>query len=341
MIEVSLYAEKFIKRNEMKKLFTAIALSITSVVLFAQNTHEEFARNTAGWTDCREELSAKCPYYLYKNRDGQESVMRVQWSIDSTKFYVSEFYYWCKAASPQYCIQELWAQRSWPKSWYEKNASMFLDEAQKILWENKQRRKLEEKDAMSKQGWYLVGRYGYDRSIRLGEIRDSLMLLIGLLDDTDGNINLKYLAVEPSDYPSFEQKMSVVNEKFAQWTLTAQKNNVVNFKKTMPVNFGNEVGYLSVGLFEEYVTTELYAVFEVDDMGKCSLRIDFWEDYDPRSGSYESQLHEPYITFSSPEEFRDFYEQMKYSNAFENYKRVKEMVEAANRVEQNRDAMFN
>jgi hypothetical protein len=209
-----------------------------------------------------------------------------------------------------------------------------------LLREQKQQSDLESKDALSKQGLVLVGRF-YNKSIRLLEVRDSLSLFIGLEDDTNGNINLRYLRIEPSDYPAFEQKMSIVNEKFKSWAQTAKEDHVTKFKKKIPVDFDNEAGYFSMGFSNKYTYTDLYAVFEVDEKGESCLRIDNWEEYDSRNSSYESQMHSPYLYFYSPEDFSKFFELMKYENAVKNYKRVKAIADSENKAKQDQDAKFN
>ncbi|MBO6222452.1 MAG: hypothetical protein J6N56_01555 [Bacteroidales bacterium] len=178
----------------------------------------------------------------------------------------------------------------------------------------------------------LVGRFG-DCSVRVFRYKgtDSLVLCIGLLDDLDGNINLKYLRVEPEDWASFESKMAVVDEKFSKWAETARKENVKNFRKVVPVDFENIVGRFSFG-YRGYYETPLYAVFEVNENGKSILRLVDNEDYDRPSSL---------LWFYSPQEFHDLYELIRFDNASARFLEMESRVKALEQAEKDRDAKFD
>lgn len=205
-----------------------------------------------------------------------------------------------------------------------------------------------EPDELSSHGLVLVGRFGAsddltfkDRSVRVLELKERQDLAIGYTNDMGGNINLKYLRIEGPDWAAFEEKMAIVNEKFAKWTQTAKTDGVTNFKKTIPVDFENIVGKWSIGFTDGYWETKLYAVFEVDSAGGCTLRLDDWEEYDSRSSSYESQMHSPFFVFESPESFNVLYELIKVENVKKNYDQIKAKINAKLQAENDRDAKFD
>lgn len=294
------------------------------------NNYQSYMRNPEVWNSCLSDLNSNKKYYLNENR-----FYALEWSLGEIPGY--RYKDVCFKAIGGSSYLETYGETY---SSIESKKDNFFSETQKSEWEKAKQRKLEETDWLSKKGLILVGRLG-KRSVRIMEIRDSLSLLIGLIDDTDGNINLRYLRIEAKDYASFEQKMGIINEKFINWSQTAQKEKVTKFKKKIPVDFGDEVGYFTAGFINKWVSTELFAVFEVDDKGNPSLRLDNWEEYDPSNSSYESQMHEPYLVFCSPKDFSQLYELIKYDVASANYKRVKKIVDDANRAINERNAKFD
>ena len=303
------------------------------------NHYISYMRNADQWTSVVSELNNNYNYYVYSLGE-KEYVVEVKWEIKSLPDSPEEdVYYLAKAADGKSYIGNI-DEYGRTFSYVKLHPEEFLSKDGKIERENKLQSELERKDALSRQGLVLVGRF-YNKSIRLIEVRDSLSLFIGLEDDTDGNINLRYLRIEPSKYQAFEQKMSIVNEKFKSWAQTAKEDHVTNFKKKIPVDFENEAGYFSMGFSNKYTYTDLYAVFEVDEKGESRLRIDNWEEYDPGNSSYNSQMHTPYLYFYSPEDFAKFFELMRYDTAVKNYNRVKAIADAANKAVEDRDAKFN
>lgn len=205
-----------------------------------------------------------------------------------------------------------------------------------------------ELDALSENKWFLVGRFGEsddltykNRSVRVLELESRLDLAISYIEDTDGNINLKYIRIEGPDWAAFEEKMAFINEKFAKWTETAKAEGVTNFKKTIPVDFGEMPGKWSAGFSSRYVTTKLFARFEVDAEGNCTLRIDDWEEYDSSDSSYSSQMHEPFFVFRSPESFAVLYNLIKVENLNRNYEAMKAKLNAKNQAANDLDAKFD
>jgi hypothetical protein len=180
----------------------------------------------------------------------------------------------------------------------------------------------------------LVGRLGYI-SVRIGKADDKFLLFTSLHDDIEWPLDGRYLVISGEDYASFEKNMAIVNEKYAKWTQTAKTEGVKNFRKTI-VDFGDRIGRMS--LFKMRGTTKLYAVFEVDEMGKCLLKFGSQEIDDSQ---YAYSNYAPYYTFYSPEDFRKFYEITKYDNAMKNYEKIKAKVDAKKKSIEDRDAKFD
>lgn len=205
-----------------------------------------------------------------------------------------------------------------------------------------------EVDGLSEHGFILVGRFGTssdlsykDRSVRVLQLKSRNDLCIGYLDDMGGNINLKYLRIEGPDWAAFEEKMAVINEKFTKWTQTAKANGEKGFKKTIPVDFENKVGKFYLGFSDGYYDTELYAVFEVDSNGDCSLRLDDRENYDSRSSSFKDQMHTPFFVFRSPEAFTVLYELIKQENALATFASMQAKIDAKKKAEEDHNAMYD
>ena len=189
-------------------------------------------------------------------------------------------------------------------------------------------------DQLSENGVILVGRW-YNRSVRIQKDSDSFLLIISLHDDIEWPLDGKYLIILGEDYVSFEKNMAIVNEKYTKWTQTAKKDGEINFRKTI-VDFGDRIGRMS--LFQMIGTTKLYAVFEVDKNGNCLLKLGSQEIDD---SEYAYSNYEPYYTFNSPEDFRRFYEIIKYDNAMKNYEIMKAKVDAKKKARDARDAKFD
>ena len=191
-------------------------------------------------------------------------------------------------------------------------------------------------DQVSEQSeMLLVGRLGYI-SVRIGKPNDKeFFLLMSLHDDIEWPLDGRYLVVWGDDYASFEKNMAIVNEKFAKWTQTAKTDGEKNFRKTI-VDFGDKIGRMS--LFNMRGTTKLYAVFEVDENGECLLKFGSQEIDDSQ---YAYSNYAPYYTFYSPEDFRKFYEIIKYDNAMKNYKIMKSKLDAKKKAIEDRDAKFD
>ncbi|MBR6083386.1 MAG: hypothetical protein IKP62_10775 [Salinivirgaceae bacterium] len=190
-------------------------------------------------------------------------------------------------------------------------------------------------DQISESGMIFVGRCGYI-SARIHKNNDKeLLLLMSLHDDIKWPLDGKYLVVSGEDYASFEKNMAIVNEKYAKWTQTAKTDGVKNFRKTI-VDFGDKIGRMS--LFNMRGTTKLYAVFEVDENGKCLLKFGSQEIDD---SEYAYSNYAPYYTFYSPENFREFYEIIKYDNAMKNYKIMKSKLDAKKKSIEDRNAKFD
>src|SRR5574344_216705 len=299
-----------------------------------------YIRNAGQWEEEVSVLNNKYNYYINSIQREHGKPVEVKWQLrEAPQWDDNEVYYIANPVDGKAYVDNL-SSYGRTFSYIQSHPEEHMSKSDVLLREQKQQSDLESKDALSKQGLVLVGRF-YNKSIRLLEVRDSLSLFIGLEDDTNGNINLRYLRIEPSDYPAFEQKMSIVNEKFKSWAQTAKEDHVTKFKKKIPVDFDNEAGYFSMGFSNKYTYTDLYAVFEVDEKGESCLRIDNWEEYDARNSSYESQMHSPYLYFYSPEDFSKFFELMKYENAVKYYKRVKAIADSANKAKQDQDAKFN
>ena len=191
-------------------------------------------------------------------------------------------------------------------------------------------------DQVSEQSeMLLVGRWEYF-SARIYKANDKeFFLSMSLHDDIKWPLDGKYLMVMGEDYASFEKNMAIVNEKFAKWTQTAKIEGVKDFRKTI-VYFGDRIGRMS--LFEIRGMTKLYAVFEVDGNGKCLLKLGSQEIDDSQ---YSYSNYAPYYTFYSPEDFRKFYEIIKYDNAMKNYNIMKSKIDAKKKAIENRDAKFD
>ena len=190
-------------------------------------------------------------------------------------------------------------------------------------------------DQISESGMIFVGRCGYI-SARIHKNNDKeLLLLMSLHDDIKWPLDGKYLVVSGEDYASFEKNMAIVNEKYAKWTQTAKTDGVKNFRKTI-VDFGDRIGRMS--LFNMRGMTKLYAVFEVDEKGECLLKLGSQEIDDSK---YAYSNYEPYYIFYSPEDFREFYEIIKYDNAMKNYKIIKAKVDAKKKNIEDRNAKFD
>lgn len=176
------------------------------------------------------------------------------------------------------------------------------------------------------------------RVLRRGE--DSLDVLIGMGYEIghDNSIDMRYLRVEAKDYLSFKENISVVNEKYSKWTETAKSEGIKNFKKKIPVDFGEEVGYWAFVLYSQsfrYESTECYAIFEVDDEGNCTLRIDNVEEYKNKETNY----HRPFFVFYSPEAFNALYNII--SNVHKRYLQVKPLIDAHEKSIAERDSKFD
>ncbi len=203
-------------------------------------------------------------------------------------------------------------------------------------------------DDLSECGLIRIGSFGTGedsdtttlkvRVLRRGE--DSLDVLIGMGYEFghDKSIDMRYLRVEAKDYLSFKKNMSVVNEKYSKWTDTAKSEGIKNFKKKIPVDFGDEVGYWAFVLYYQdfrYESTKCYAIFEVDDEGNCTLRIDNVEEYETNGTNY----HRPFFVFYSPEAFDALYNII--SNVRDRYLQVKHLIDAHEKSIAERDAKFD
>ena len=203
----------------------------------------------------------------------------------------------------------------------------------------------QEVDNLSKDGLLLVGRFRpWEHedylSVRVYKPADQMMTLwIGLNGDMSGNINLRYLVIKDDDWKSFEENMAIVDEKFEKWSQMAVILDEKNFKKTIPVDFEHiTLASLWTG---HAISTKLYAVFEVNSRGKCTLRLDEWENYTPGGSSIEEQMHTPYFIFDSPEAFNCLYELIKRENAIKNYNVMQKKVEAVKQQERDHNAQYN
>lgn len=202
----------------------------------------------------------------------------------------------------------------------------------------------QEVDELSKEvGFILVGRfraytfnnvlgftYDISHSVRVISIptfgRHDLLIS---LNEGPGLRTLKYLRIEEQDWDAFEQQMAIVDEKFEKWSQVAAMNNEKDFIKTIPANFEN-VGYYSVGLVNEYVNTDLYAVFEVED-GRCTLKLSDSEDLNKSS----------FILYFSYETFHNLCELIKKENAMRNLDLVLKAIEQEKLQEQAHDALYD
>lgn len=191
-------------------------------------------------------------------------------------------------------------------------------------------------DQISEQAeMVLVGRLG-TISARIGKAKDgNFYLYMSLHDDIKWPLDGKYLVVRGVEYASFEKNMAIVNEKYAKWTQTAKTDGVKNFRKTI-VDFGDRIARMS--MFDVRGKTKLYAVFEVDEYGRCLLKLGSQEIDD---SEYAYSNYAPYYTFYSPEDFREFYEIIKYDNAMKNYGIMKSKIDAKKKAIEDRDAKFD
>ena len=181
----------------------------------------------------------------------------------------------------------------------------------------------QEVDALSEKGIVLVGRFSrfniYDPllSVRVLSLPERKDLCIGLANDMSGNTKPTYIRIEEPDWDAFENQMAIVDEKFEKWSQVAATGEK-NFKKTIPVNFEN-VGIWSLGVTSYYESTSLYAVFEVDENGNCSLRLDKYED--------KPSSHIPYFIFYTTEAFHQLYKLIKKENAIHNFELMQKAIE--------------
>ena len=184
-----------------------------------------------------------------------------------------------------------------------------------------------EVDGLTQAGLVFIDSfYGNEYSIRAMEEdgTDTFHVLLGLSNDRNGNINLRYFHVFPKDYSQFYSCLCQVRDKFTEWAKTASENGVKNFNKQIPVDFGNTVyKYSSLGPGKNY-SIDFVTTFSVDEEGQSSLRLG------AKGDEYDCYIYE------SPEEFSALVDKVGLDNIREKY----EVYLQWKKAEADRDSLF-
>ena len=153
-------------------------------------------------------------------------------------------------------------------------------------------------------------------------------LFLGLNNDRDGNLNIRYLHVFPKDYEAFYSCFCQVRDKYEEWSRTAAENSVKDFKKKIPVDFGEAVCKLSLlGRGGNYAT-EFIATFAVESDGQAKLLL----------GSADNERE--FYVYSSPEQFSTLVSQVSIENIKAKYDAYLERKARRERAETDRNDLF-
>lgn len=189
-----------------------------------------------------------------------------------------------------------------------------------------------EEDAVTKAGLVFVDSFYWDNySIRAmqKDSTDTYHLFLGLSNDRDGNINIRYLHIFPDDYPQFYSCFCQVRDKFSDWARTAAENGVKDFKKQIPVDFEETVYRISFLGPGGNLSTDFVATFSVDSEGHSCLMLGTREDEDY------------FYTYGSPEMFATLVDLVGLDNIRKKYDAYLQRKARREKAETDRNALFN
>ena len=189
-----------------------------------------------------------------------------------------------------------------------------------------------EEDGLTKAGLVFIDSfYGDNYSIRAmqKDSTDTYHIFLGLSHDRDGNINIRYLHIFPEDYAQFYSCFCQVRDKFTEWTRTATANGIKDFKKQIPVDFGETVYRVKFFGSGGNYSTDFVATFSVDSEGQSFLML----------GTREKEDY--FYAYGSPERFSALVDLVGLDNIRKKYDAYLQRKAQREKAETDRNSLFN